>query len=102
LLDWVATLAQELVAPGGEGQADAEGVQGTLDGVGEPVSAPLQIALERRARRVKKLSSRQVRSIIESVVGPGDLVRQPAKPTLPKKKNVSRRRKLSSTLRKRR
>lgn len=101
LLNWVATLTQELVAPGGGEQADAEGVQGTLDGVGEPASAPLQIALERRARRAQKLSSRQVRSIIESVVGPGDLVRPPAKPILPKKKNVSRR-KRSSTLRKRR
>ena len=102
LLNWVATLTQELVAPRGGEQADAEGVQGTLDGVGEPASAPMQIALERRARRTQKLSSRQVRSIIESVVGPGDLVRPPSGPVLPKKKNVPRARKRSSTLRKRR
>jgi hypothetical protein len=106
LLSWVATLTQELVAPGGEDphgeHADAEGVQGTLDGVSDPMSAPLQIAFERRnRRRAKKLSSRQVRSIIESVVGPGDLIRRPKGPVLPKKNKVATKRRLVTCQRRR-
>ena len=100
LLSWVATLTQELVSPSGEAAADAEGVPSTLDGVSEPVSTPIGIALESRTRSGQKLSSRQLRNIIESVVGPGDLVRPPSKPVLPKKRRSNRRR--SSTLRKRR
>ena len=38
MLTWVATLTQELVAPGGETGADAEGVLSTLDVVSDPVS----------------------------------------------------------------
>lgn len=91
LLNWVATLTQELVSPTGTAQADAEGVPGTLDvDAGSAVPA-MEIALERRTRRGKKLSSRQVRSIIESVVGPGELLRPPSKPVLPRKKNASRK-----------
>jgi hypothetical protein len=100
LLSWVATLTQELVSPSGEAAADAEGVPSTLDSVSEPVSAPIGIALESRRRNRQKLSSRQLRNIIESVVGPGDLVRPPSKPVLPKKNSKAKRR--SSTLRKRR
>ncbi len=101
LLSWVATLTQELVSPSGDAAADAEGVPSTLDGVSEPISAPIGIALESRRRSRQKLSSRQLRNIIESVVGPGDLVRPPSKPILPKK-NSRRGKRRSSTLRKRR
>ena len=103
LLAWVATLTQELSSPGDEPGADAEGVPSTLDGVSEPVSAPIGIALENRRRNRHTLSSRQLRRIIESVVGPGDLIRRPGKPVLPIKKKTRRPgTKRSSTLRKRR
>jgi len=103
MLTWVATLTQELVAPGGETGADAEGVLSTLDVVSDPVSEdiPMGIALESRKRKQKNLSSRQLRNIIESVVGPGDLVKRPTGPILPKKKK-RKSSKRSSTLRKRR
>jgi len=103
MLTWVATLTQELVAPGGETGADAEGVLSTLDGVSDPTSdlVPMEIALESRQRKQRNLSSRQLRNIIESVVGPGELVRRPSSPTLPKKKK-RKSIKRSSTLRKRR
>ena len=103
MLTWVATLTQELVAPGGESGADAEGVLSTLDVVSDPVPDlfPEEIALESRKRKQKNLSSRQLRNIIESVVGPGDLVKRPTQPVLPKKKK-RKSSKRSSTLRKRR
>ena len=91
LLAWVATLTQELSSPGDEPGADAEGVPSTLDGVSEPVSAPIGIALENRRRNRHKLSSRQLRNIIrESVLGPDDLVRRPSKPIIPKKQKRSK------------
>ena len=104
LLNWVATLTQELASQGGEPAADSEGVLGTRDDVSEPAPLPMGIALESRRRNVQKLSSRQLRNIIESVVGPNELIRKPSKPVLPKK-NRGRSRpgtKRSSTLRKRR
>ena len=103
LLSWVATLTQELVSPsGGEAAADAEGVLSTFDDVSEPASLPMGIALENRRRGSQKLSSRQLRNIIESVVGPGELIRRPSKPVLPKKRRNRPGTKRSSTLRKRR
>jgi hypothetical protein len=101
LLNWVATLTQELVGTGAD-SGSAEGVQGTPNaasdmGIGQ---LPMGIALESRRRRtVKKLSSRQVRNIIESVAGPETLIQKPRVPVLPKKASRPKR---SSTLRKRR
>ena len=103
LLNWVATLTQELASPSGdEAAADAEGVPSTLAGVSEPASIPMGFALESRTRGIQKLSSRQLRNIIESVVGPGELIRKPSKPVLPKKRRNRPGTKRSSTLRKRR
>ena len=86
LLQWVATLTQELV-----GGASAEGVPSTPDDSSaleyavEPL--PMGIALESRSKRsVQKLSSRQIRRIIETVAGPDDLVGKPKPVVLPKKK----------------
>lgn len=110
LLSWVATLTQELVGTGAP-DASAEGVQSTPD-VGSTMGVdalPMGLSLESRSKRsVQKLSSRQVRTIIESVAGPETLVRIPRTPVVPKKstkKNkakAARRVKRSSTLRKRR
>jgi len=95
LLQWVATLTQELVgsAPG----ASAEGVPSTPDDSSALEYAvdplPMGIALESRNRRsVQKLSSRQMRRLIESVAGPEVLVGKPKPVVLPKKtKKRSRR-----------
>ena len=110
LLNWVATLTQELVGTGAP-DASAEGVQSTPD-VGSTMGVdalPMGLSLESRSKRsVQKLSSRQVRAMVESVAGPETLVRAPRSPVLPKKptkKNkakAGRRVKRSSTLRKRR
>lgn len=95
LLQWVATLTQELVGGSAPG-ASAEGVPSTPD-VGSPMGAeelPMGIALESRNRRTGgKLSSRQLRRIIESVAGPEVLVpvQKPAKPILPKRTKKLRR-----------
>lgn len=110
LLNWVATLTQELVGTGAP-DASAEGVQSTPDVASTMAAEPLPmgIALESRSKRGgQKLSSRQVRAIIESVAGPETLVRIPRTPVLPKKSTKkskaksARRVKRSSTLRKRR
>jgi hypothetical protein len=101
MLDWVATLMHDLLEPGAEAPAGADGATVALDAPGDGFE-PMGIALEnrssrhaKRAGRVPKLSSRQIRGILESVVGPGDLIKKPGSPTLPKGKR-------SSTLRKRR
>ena len=89
LLQWVATLTQELVGPASPG-ASAEGVPSTPDDSSaleyavEPL--PMGIALESRNRgTAKKLSSRQLRRIVESVAGPEVLVGKPKPVVLPKK-----------------
>lgn len=101
MLDWVATLMHDLLTPGEEAPAGADGATVALDAPGDGME-PLALALEnrssrhaKRAGRVQKLSSRQIRGILESVVGPDDLVKKPAPPVLPRGKR-------SSTLRKRR
>ena len=93
LLQWVATLTQELVGPASPG-ASAEGVPSTPD-VGSAMgdyTLPAGIALESRNRGSgKKLSSRQLRRIVESVAGPEVLVTKPKPVTLPKKTRKKRR-----------
>jgi hypothetical protein len=96
LLSWIAILVQELTTPAGEeslgNSDDSDEVLSTFDDVTGhmlPNLDSLGIALESRLRKENishNLSSRQFRRLVESVVGPGDLVKAPRpKPIVPKK-----------------
>ena len=112
LLSWVATLTQELTTPDNdagpyENSDDSDGVLSTFDDVtGNPNLDSLGIALERRLRTEKishGLSSRQIRRMVESVVGPGDLVKVPRpQPVVPKKTTKFSSRRLKGSSKKRR
>lgn len=94
LLQWVATLTQELVGPASPG-ASAEGVPSTpdVDSAMGDYTMPAGIALESRSMRsVKKLSSRQLRRIVESVAGPEVLIGKPKPVVLPRKTRKRSRR----------
>jgi len=89
---WVNTVMNSYLDGSGTGE---EGATIAHDIPGDGMQ-PIEIALESRTRsgrKMKKLSSRQVRDIIrESVVGPDDLVRRPTKPVVPKNLRALRKR----------
>jgi len=103
MMSWVATLINDLLDPASaDAPAGEDGAGIALDAPGDGMM-PLALATENRSSRkasrrgrTKKLSSRQLRGVVESVMGPGDLIKKPQGPVLPKRSSTLRSRRKKS------